>query len=480
METPATTPISGTLRRGLVLQGGGAKGAFQFGVLQRLKEARIQFDVIAGTSVGALNGAIVAAGAWELGDQMWSNLMLGRAFRWRVLAAIYTFISLPCELYLGWVTAAYDSLLPMWLRRLFHLLTSLPFVAVLFSINLTVVDKSSWLRVLCGAFTLLGAWAVYIAIGKQNSMRLQVVLPYAFGWITCVAVVAFSHDRSIFGVTLNPSLVALILSLSLSPLLLVGGYIHQWTNATLFSNSPLHKTVEAVVRTGIQQPLFATTAEMVPEYVDPDDYEYSKFRRSTVYFPAQRSGFRPAYERVDKLDHSGAVDALVRSAALPLGVVPNSRVGAKRVRFVDGGVTDNTPWFPLIDSLPCEQIVIVLCEPESDAKDEAKLTRAMWSKRDRAVRVTTNEHKIPEYHGRNPWDVPPQMTVRNDPPVVVPLRDPQFWPESRTINLVVISPDKPLGGLLRGTMNFSRTRAMENIRLGREAAGAELKKGRLS
>jgi Patatin-like phospholipase len=122
MKTPATTPIGGTFRRGLVLQGGGAKGAFQFGVLQGLREAGIQFDVIAGTSVGALNGAIVAAEAWELGDQMWSNLTLGRAFRWRGLAAIYTFISVPCELYLGWVTTAYDSLLPAWLRHLFHLL----------------------------------------------------------------------------------------------------------------------------------------------------------------------------------------------------------------------------------------------------------------------------------------------------------------------------------------------------------------------
>jgi predicted acylesterase/phospholipase RssA len=47
-------------RRGLVLQGGGAKGAFQYGALKELYSAGFDFDVISGTSVGALNGALVS------------------------------------------------------------------------------------------------------------------------------------------------------------------------------------------------------------------------------------------------------------------------------------------------------------------------------------------------------------------------------------------------------------------------------------
>lgn len=44
----------------LVLQGGGALGAYQVGVYQALHEAGIEPDWVIGTSIGAINGAIVA------------------------------------------------------------------------------------------------------------------------------------------------------------------------------------------------------------------------------------------------------------------------------------------------------------------------------------------------------------------------------------------------------------------------------------
>lgn len=50
-----------SFRIGLVLSGGGAKGAYQVGVLKALTEMGVQVDAIAGASIGALNGAIIAA-----------------------------------------------------------------------------------------------------------------------------------------------------------------------------------------------------------------------------------------------------------------------------------------------------------------------------------------------------------------------------------------------------------------------------------
>src|SRR5580692_533360 len=44
----------------LVLQGGGALGAYQAGVYEALAEARIEPDWIAGISIGGINGAIIA------------------------------------------------------------------------------------------------------------------------------------------------------------------------------------------------------------------------------------------------------------------------------------------------------------------------------------------------------------------------------------------------------------------------------------
>jgi predicted acylesterase/phospholipase RssA len=44
----------------LVMQGGGAQGAYQGGVYQALHEAGIEPDWVIGTSVGAINGSIIA------------------------------------------------------------------------------------------------------------------------------------------------------------------------------------------------------------------------------------------------------------------------------------------------------------------------------------------------------------------------------------------------------------------------------------
>jgi NTE family protein len=52
-----------TLSKGqvvLVLQGGGALGAYQVGVYQALHEAGVELDWIVGTSIGAINAAIIA------------------------------------------------------------------------------------------------------------------------------------------------------------------------------------------------------------------------------------------------------------------------------------------------------------------------------------------------------------------------------------------------------------------------------------
>ena len=44
----------------LALQGGGAHGAFTWGVLDRLlEETSLEFEAVSGTSAGALNGAIL-------------------------------------------------------------------------------------------------------------------------------------------------------------------------------------------------------------------------------------------------------------------------------------------------------------------------------------------------------------------------------------------------------------------------------------
>jgi NTE family protein len=59
---------------GLALEGGGAKGAFHMGAVKAFLEEGYNFDGVAGTSIGALNGAIIAQGDFELGYKWWERI----------------------------------------------------------------------------------------------------------------------------------------------------------------------------------------------------------------------------------------------------------------------------------------------------------------------------------------------------------------------------------------------------------------------
>ena len=49
----------------LVLQGGGSLGAYECGVYKTLAKNNIKFDIVSGTSIGALNGAIIASQSYN-------------------------------------------------------------------------------------------------------------------------------------------------------------------------------------------------------------------------------------------------------------------------------------------------------------------------------------------------------------------------------------------------------------------------------
>lgn len=72
----------------LVLCGGGSKGAMEVGFYRALVELGVQIDLIVGTSIGALNGAFIAAGGTpaEL-ERIWRSVRPSELFRfnWQVL-----------------------------------------------------------------------------------------------------------------------------------------------------------------------------------------------------------------------------------------------------------------------------------------------------------------------------------------------------------------------------------------------------------
>lgn len=57
-----------------VLGGGGARGAYEIGVWQALREMNMKIDIITGCSVGAINGALVAQDSFDLAVDLWKEI----------------------------------------------------------------------------------------------------------------------------------------------------------------------------------------------------------------------------------------------------------------------------------------------------------------------------------------------------------------------------------------------------------------------
>ena len=58
----------------LVLEGGGAKGAYQVGAYNALIESGYEFNAVIGTSIGAINAALIAQGDVRLLEEVWRNI----------------------------------------------------------------------------------------------------------------------------------------------------------------------------------------------------------------------------------------------------------------------------------------------------------------------------------------------------------------------------------------------------------------------
>ena len=67
-------------RTAFVMGGGGSRGAYEIGVWQALNELGIRIDMVYGTSVGAINAAMVAQGDLDLTADLWKELETDMVF----------------------------------------------------------------------------------------------------------------------------------------------------------------------------------------------------------------------------------------------------------------------------------------------------------------------------------------------------------------------------------------------------------------
>lgn len=64
------------MKRALVFSGGGSRGAYECGAWQALQELNIRLDGVYGTSIGAVNAALVAQGDLNTALELWENIRM--------------------------------------------------------------------------------------------------------------------------------------------------------------------------------------------------------------------------------------------------------------------------------------------------------------------------------------------------------------------------------------------------------------------
>lgn len=92
---------------GLVLEGGGAKGSYHAGAIKALYENGIAFNGVMGTSIGAVNGAIVAQGDVEKCIELWETIVPSK------------FVDVDDEKMLNFFHKKYDKSTVIYLLKIF-------------------------------------------------------------------------------------------------------------------------------------------------------------------------------------------------------------------------------------------------------------------------------------------------------------------------------------------------------------------------
>lgn len=114
-------------RTGLLLTGGGARAAYQVGVLEAVADIRVAcsahqqanpFPIITGTSAGAINAAALASGAEQFDTtvrqlvDVWKNFHVNQVYRADSIGVLRTGASWLTLMSVGWVLARWRKLKP--------------------------------------------------------------------------------------------------------------------------------------------------------------------------------------------------------------------------------------------------------------------------------------------------------------------------------------------------------------------------------
>jgi predicted acylesterase/phospholipase RssA len=325
MEFRSESHLTSSSEIGLVLGGGGAKGAYQIGCWKALREHGIEPKILAGTSIGALNATFIALEDLEGAERFWHGIS------WRMLIGAWWQQLLTPLILLGarfsWgkrnISHAWKIAHPMYLDNR---------VARIFS---------AFLQVVFAAMFLIGGPAIayqafsYFILGE---MGLELLL-------------------------LGLAIIAMSIVVCFIGLGFVGELLFEHYKLTLSDTSRLREHLFQCFKT--HQDLSTTGKTLiftVAKHIDIFDPDHPKFAEDiqgefpTLYLLSPTPTFVPEYIDVSALERNLQFDVLGASMALGFGLVPTELIGGQE--FFDGGYADNVPIFPALER-GCKFIIVI-------------------------------------------------------------------------------------------------------------------------
>ena len=435
------------VKRGLVLEGGGAKGAFAFGCLQAIREAKIPIHAVSGTSVGALNAALWATESFDFGREQWENMSQDKLYPWRKPKWFHRLVMVP--IILGHLAKALRSghVHPVGVFRVAFFCYNILFMLI--PLTFLCVNDMRFLHVWEFAYVVITA-LMCAAFVKPDARNIRHWFLTQYSTILVFNVLDWKEKGS-------PNIALLI---SVVIIFLLDRFFRSLSSRTFWESTPLRKTIETIVKMEFKIPTYVTFAS-AQNLIDPDGLQWDVTWKGNFRTASQLTWY-PEYLKIQdqNLSDDDRVSALLASAALPFGIVPSVKLGEHEL--VDGGIADNRPVFPLVEIEKCDEVFVVLLRPiEKDAELSLKknFLRIKWLQQVKHHNQLSLEHEF-----LDPSPIPEGSKV-------IPEPDLDKWP---TIHF--FAPCVPLGGptelidFFYGTVNFDPEYAKVLMKFGKQTS----------
>ena len=468
-------------RIGLVLTGGGGKGAYEVGVWRGLvKEGVTRFAAIAGTSIGGLNGYLVARGEVADAEKLWHRLGERSPLKLSLIRLVFGVLErIGISIVLAsttWMVVPFASaagiapivVLLFGITSISSLLPARALLPMLAVLCILVADRAlrktrlgrrrektyfyslrehrlfllfgefePWMHHLfaLGLVAGLPLWMLWRDVALQHRSPdwwWLLPVPYLIG----LATIPLSSDLGVSSISQVPLFAGEDLQRELEPLLQADSQVDEY----------------GVPRLKIDPQLFVTRLVERPINL-PDE-------RSTTALGLEYVALRgaPVTLAREVLSATGAIAGFLPRVYDTRSFTSFTVSGLPHI-YSDAGAIDNTPIAALLEDDLCDVIVVVLLD-HTTHDPEHYLRKHIDSVNERVRQANPD---IPD----EVWD---GLRIRLIRPVRV------YSDKLRDVQLVPVVPSKSLGGFFRGTLRFDLRRIQQHIELGAEDAHAAVKR----